>query len=177
MPRVAVMPPHQLETPRLLLREFTVGDLHAVHSIWSDPGVARYLLDGNVLTEAESKVMLDSIIEGYATNDFGILAAIDKERKRIVGFCGLRFVEQGPDIEVLYGIAREAWGKGLASEAARAVIQDGLERLRIERIVGMANPLNVASWRVLQKVGMKYERRARDNGEDIVFYAISREPR
>src|SRR5215471_4212000 len=114
-------------------------------------------------------MMLDQIVEGYARHDFGILAAIDKERKRIVGFCGLRFVEQGPDIEVLYGIAREDWGKGLATEAARAVIEDGLDRLRLERIVGMANPSNIASPRVLLKVGMKYELRARHKGEDIVF--------
>ena len=129
------------------------------------------------MSEAESKMMLDQIVEGYARHDFGILAAIDKERKQIVGFCGLRFVEQGPDIEVLYGIAREDWGKGLATEAARAVIEDGLDRLRLERIVGMANPSNIASRRVLLKVGMKYERRARHKGEDIVFYAISSQPR
>jgi ribosomal-protein-alanine N-acetyltransferase len=107
---------------------------------------------------------------------FGSLAAIEKGRKQIVGFCGLRLVEESPSIEVLYGIAREDWGKGLATEAARAVIEDGLDRLRLKRIVGMANPSNVASWRVLQKVGMKYDRQARHNGEDIVFYAISRQP-
>ena len=83
-------------------------------------------------------------------------------------------MDDTPEIELLYGISSPYWGRGLTQEAVKAVIKHGFEEHHFDRIVGLANIENIASWRVMEKAGMKYEKRTLYNNQDVVFYSLSR---
>ena len=97
---------------------------------------------------------------------------VDKESERLIGFGGLRSLFGTP--EVVYHFAKQYWGKGLATEMASAVIRYGFEEHLFDRIVAIAKPLNVASTRVMEKVGMRYEKSACYYEIDVVQYEIWR---
>jgi ribosomal-protein-alanine N-acetyltransferase len=79
------------------------------------------------------------------------------------------------EIELLYGIDRAEWGKGLTTEAARASLRFGFEEMKFERIMAVTNPLNIGSRRVMEKCGLKYEKDAVYFETPVVYYAINRE--
>lgn len=96
----------------------------------------------------------------------------------MIGHCGLRAVDEWPgDVEVLYALGRPWWGKGFATEAARASVRLGFERLGLPRIVGFALPENAASRRVLEKAGMRLRGETRLFDLDLVWYSVEREDR
>ncbi|HEX2196731.1 MAG TPA: GNAT family N-acetyltransferase, partial [Actinomycetota bacterium] len=99
----------------------------------------------------------------------------EKASGEVVGLAGL-FPVQGAEheIEVAYHFRKDRWGKGYATEAARACLDYGLGTVGLERIVGLVHPENVASARVLEKCGMTYEGRGRYYDMDLIRYAIAR---
>lgn len=98
---------------------------------------------------------------------------IDKESGQFIGLCGLRMLEGTP--ELIYVLAKAYWGKGLAAEAAKASLRYSFEELKLERIVAVTRHENLASQRVMQSIGMSYEKEVRYYEIDGVGYAISRE--
>ena len=92
-----------------------------------------------------------------------------------IGFCGVRFIEDSPEIELLYGLAPAHWGQGLATEASRGVLAYGFQTLGLERILARADEANRASIRVMQRLGMSFEREEERDGKVTVTYALSRE--
>jgi RimJ/RimL family protein N-acetyltransferase len=161
-----------IETERLLLREFTLADLDELARLRSDPEVMRYI--GEQSKEKVSQ-RLAYYISHYESHGFGMWAVIDKERREMIGWCGLIFLDGTPEVEVGYGIARSHWGKGLMTEAARASLRYGFERAGLKRIVAVAMPENTASRRIMEKLGMRYEKNAFHYGHDLVYYAVERE--
>jgi ribosomal-protein-alanine N-acetyltransferase len=83
------------------------------------------------------------------------------------------FLEGTPEIELAYGLAKPYWGSGFATEAARACLRYGFAEMKLERIVAVVNPGNVASQRVLEKLGMKYTRDVHHYDADLMYYEIS----
>ena len=79
-----------------------------------------------------------------------------------------------PEVELLYGLAPSCWGQGLATEAVRAVLAWGFTKCRLKRIVACADRYNSGSFRVMAKVGMKFEKRTRVNNTELLHYAVSR---
>ncbi len=90
----------------------------------------------------------------WAARGFGPLAVVERASGRVVGEAGLQPLEDGDDIELTYTLAREAWGAGYATEAARAVLRWTFTGLRLARVVAVADPEHAASLRVLEKLGM-----------------------
>ena len=86
-------------------------------------------------------------------------------------------LEKTPEVEVAYLLAKDYWNQGLATEAARASIEYGLDELKLDRIVAIARPENVGSYRVMEKVGMKYEKDAHYYNVNVVYYAIEHDQR
>ncbi len=167
---------YAIETERLLLRLLAPGDLDAIHRVWTDPGVRRYLWDGEEISRERAESVLARGIESSEGRGFGLFAVIPKGRRELIGFCGFWPVDDDPSgAELAYGIATPHWGKGLATEAARAAIRHGFEELGFERVAASADTENAASLRVMQKAGMRYEKRAFREGRDMTYYAISRE--
>ena len=166
----------EIETDRLHLRPLVLGDLDAVHRLWTDPGVRRYLWDGEEIPREKARTMLVRGIEGLGEHGLGLWAVTRKGSEALIGFCGFwPSGEDGRGGELLYGLLTPYWGEGLATEAARAMIRHGFEEVGLERIVAGADTENAASLRVMEKAGMIREGRDRRNGHDLTYYALSRE--
>lgn len=95
----------------------------------------------------------------------------------MIGHCGLEYVVSLDEVEVNYLLAREYWGQGLATESAIAIANYGFETLQLERLVGIAKPENLASCRVMEKIGMQYEKNIQLNGVEWVLFTINRDQR
>jgi [ribosomal protein S5]-alanine N-acetyltransferase len=168
------MKSYAIETARLRLRPLVAEDLDAIHGIWVEPGVRRYLWDGERISREKAETVLASSIESFENHGFGIWAVIHRENGELIGFCGFRFLDDTPEIELLYGISTPYWKMGLATEAARAALRYGFEEVGFDRILGIADTKNVASRRVLEKAGMRFEKRASHEGRNETHYAIRR---
>lgn len=146
-----------LQTARLLLQPFVPGDAEALHAQWNDPEVGRYLWDG----EPVSRETVDEVIAasegGFRAGAFGFFALRERDRPEVVvGFAGLRPIGETSDIEVLYGLRPAVWGRGFATEAARAVIDWGFDVLGLPAIAAGADPPNAASLAVIERLGLPY---------------------
>ncbi|WP_293125250.1 GNAT family N-acetyltransferase [Microcoleus sp. bin38.metabat.b11b12b14.051] len=161
----------QIETPRLYLRQFTPEDLDELYRIYSDAEVMKYVSEG-VRNREETAADLFQIIADWEKHAFGLWAVVNKENNQLIGDGGLRFLGKTPDVEVGYVLAKAYWGKGLASEVAAASLKYGFEALKLEKIVAVADTDNIASRRVMEKVGMRYQHNLDDC--DRVYYSISR---
>ena len=144
-----------IETERLWLRNFTLDDLDDLARIFGKPEVMKYLgLKGEPLSREETEVFLLSIIKHWKLHDFGRWAMISKKDGRLIGCAGLRSFEKA--IELVYLIDEPEWGKGLATEAAIASLGFGFRKLDLKKIVAFTRPSNLASRRVMEKIGMRY---------------------
>ncbi len=165
----------EMQTPRLLFRRFTADDLQDLWTIRSEPEVMRYIGSGRPESLEETRAILNKVLAHWKQHAFGPWALMDKENGSLIGWCGLLYLDDSRDVEIAYGLAKAYWGKGLASEAAAATIKYGFEQLLLARIVAVAWPDNIASQRVMEKLGMKYIKAAQFYNVDVLYHAISRD--
>ncbi len=139
-------------TKRLIIRPCTEADLEGLHAVWSDPEVM-----GPVPSKAydweQSRARLGEKISHQERYGFSKWAVAEKASGKVIGECGVHYLEGGPDIELGYKLARARWGRGLAAEAAQACLTWAREE-RPERVVAIVDPVNTRSVRVLDKIGM-----------------------
>lgn len=166
-----------LETKRLLLRPFVLGDLDDYHrQLLGDVDVTTTLRVGKPLSQAETEAVLNRRIAHWEKHGFGLWAVIHKQDAQLVGQCGFQFLDNTPEVELTYAIAKAYWNQGLTTEAVEAVLRYGFEELRLDRIAAVTTPTNFASQRVMTKVGMKYEKNVHYyDGREVVYYALSRQ--
>lgn len=150
-----------------------MGDLDDLFLIFGDSEVMRYFTGGKTRTLAKTETGLRRTIEGWQARGFGFWAVTIKEENTVIGYCGYMLLDGTPEIELAYGIARAHWGKGFATEAARAGLRYGIEEMKLDRIVAVVNPQNVSSQRVLEKLGMRHTRNAHHYDADLMYYEIS----
>ncbi len=147
------------ETERLYLREFTPADAPLLFELNSDPEVTRYTLDLMKDIQQAKEALENSILPQYRLYGHGRWAVHLKENREFIGWCGLktRLLEKGnSEIDLGYRFSQRYWGKGFATESARATIRYAFENLHYTVLVGRALPGNLASMRVLEKCGMNY---------------------
>jgi [ribosomal protein S5]-alanine N-acetyltransferase len=148
-----------LETQRLILREFQPEDFRDLAPILADPQVMRFSPTGTVsITQTQARIK--GFIACYKEFGFGKWAVILKESNQLIGYCGIA-VEQidGKDEKELgYRLNSRYWGRGLATEAASAAIKCGLEKFNLPCVLGIVERENIASVRVLEKVGMRHQK-------------------
>ena len=161
-----------IETARLHLRQFTLGDLDDLYPIFSDPDVVKYMKTGAPVSREETESALMSIIKHWEQHGFGRWAVVLKETGRLIGYGGLRNLYGTP--ELVYLLAKPYWNMGLATELAKACLTWGFEERHFEHIVAVTKPEHAASRRVMEKIGMVYERDATYHYVRVVLYAISR---
>ncbi|MDY7004547.1 MAG: GNAT family N-acetyltransferase [Cyanobacteriota bacterium] len=131
----------------------------------------RYVGKGT-LTRAETEAKILSIIESWNQNNFGMWAVVNKIDNKMIGRCGLCFLDNTPEIELGYLLNPAYWYQGLATEASKASLKYGFEELKLEKIVAVAQPENIPSRRVMEKVGMKYKKEANYYQSSVVYYTI-----
>jgi ribosomal-protein-alanine N-acetyltransferase len=164
----------RIETERLELRPSTVADLGALHELYADPGVMRYA-GGPTRAVEESEARLLRLIEHQERHGFSLWAVVERASGNVIGDAGLVLREhRGPEIELGYRLKSPFWGKGYATEAAGAWLAYGFDELGLRRIVAVAHPENVASQRVLEKLGMRFERMTTCDGGPARLYAVVR---
>jgi len=161
-----------IETERLLLRRFRPDDLDELAKLFADPDVMRYVGNGQPIDRNEAERALRSIINHWERHGFGRWAVVDKQSNEFIGFGGLRSLFDTP--EVVYHFSKENWGKGLATELARASLRFGFEDRGFDRIVAVAKPENRASIHVMQKLGMRFEMKTSYYNIEVVQYEITR---
>jgi RimJ/RimL family protein N-acetyltransferase len=168
----------ELRTPRLRLRPFTEADTPAHLALYQDPEVTRQLGGGPFLGDqiaARSRRAVDRFVRHWAEKGFGVFAVEDLATGRFLGQCGLNTVDELGEIEVLYALERAAWGQGLATEAARTAVAYGFTEARLARIIAVTRPEHARSRRVLEKLGMRYERDVDVFSIHAVLYALGRD--
>lgn len=149
-----------LETERLSLRHFHILDSEPMYRVFGDAEVMRF--GDGVKTKQWVRGWLRTCLEYYyPTWGFGPYAVVKRQEKEVIGYCGLFFfpnVGGQPEFEIGYRLARTEWGRGYATEAARAVRDFAFETLGVKRLIAMIDPANTASIRVAEKLGMLYEK-------------------
>ena len=148
----------RLETERLILREFRADDFEVVHAYGSDPAVVRFMPWGPNSPEQTRDFLRRKLDEQTAEPRMVFdLAVVERASGQVVGSVGLRLDAEGTQAELGYCYARHAWGRGIATEAARAMLRLGFEELGLHRIHASCDAQNLASARVLEKIVMRRE--------------------
>jgi hypothetical protein len=167
------------ETEQLILRHFHIADNDAMDCVFGDAEVMYY--GRGVQTREWVRAWLRGCLEDYHQKwGFGLWAVVEKSSRDVIGFCGLtHFPDVGgqPETEIGYRLARAHWGRGYATDAARAVRDYSFGTLNLRRLISIIHPHNVASIRVAEKTGLTYEKDVMLEGytrPDRV-YAITRE--
>lgn len=146
-----------LETPRLILRSFTLDDVDAMYQLMTVPEVIRYV--GNKPAHSKQDT-LDYLqqhpLRDYQVYGYGRFACVWKETGQVIGFSGIKFLEEIEETELGYRFLPEFWRKGLATEAGQAVIQFA-QGLGLKRLVAVIHPDNEGSQQVATKLGFSLE--------------------
>jgi RimJ/RimL family protein N-acetyltransferase len=152
--------PRELRTERLYLRRWGAADAEPFSAMNADPRVMEFF--PALLTREQSDTLIDRIEERFERSDFGLWAVEVAEVSQFAGFIGLAVphfeAHFTPCIEIGWRLAAEFWGRGLATEGARAVLTFGFESLRLDQIVSFTTAANVRSRRVMEKIGMTHDR-------------------
>lgn len=150
----------RLETERLLLRWLTFDDVEVFHELGSNPLVVRYV--GNrpfASLDVARATLAATPLNDYATYGYGRFACVWKETGAVVGLCGPKFLPDTQVVDLGFRFLPSFWGIGLATESCLAVIAYARHQLSLERLVAWVHPDNVASTRVLTKLGFSFEKK------------------
>jgi ribosomal-protein-alanine N-acetyltransferase len=163
-----------LDSSRLLLREYSSNDLETFISVLSNRNNLRYLPSTEPWPSETVEKWLLSSQSHWLDEGFGWWILEHKIDERAIGWCGLRKLESTGEVEVLYLIAEEYWGQGLATEGAKISIEYGFNSVSLDEIIGLVLEGNIASNRVLEKSGLCFQERAEYFNLECLKYSIDR---
>ena len=147
-----------LETERLFLRRFTVDDAQFVLTLLNEPSFLRYIGDKKVRNlEDARQYMLNGPVGSYERNGFGLYLLELRESHAPIGMCGLVKREELPDPDIGFALLPDFCSKGLAFEAAAAVLNDARERLKLGRILAITSLDNESSIKLLERLGFRFK--------------------
>lgn len=161
-----------MQTERLTLSPWRESDWLSLKPVATDPEVMRYINDGSPWPDDRIQEFVQRQITCFRERGYCMWKLTEPHTGQMIGFCGLQPLANTPDIEIGWWLARSHWGRGLATEAARAALRDGLERVGLQRVIAVAHPDNRASRHVMEKLGMRYERDTQHKGIGVVLYSI-----
>ena len=167
--------PTELLTARLVLRPLAPADREALHRLWTEPDVRRYLWDDRVIDLGTVDEVIARSAASFAAEGFGLFALREAGRPapELLGAAGIYRLRDG-EPELIYSLATACFGRGLATEAARAVIADAFGRLGFARVVARTDPPNQASLAVMKRLGMRYAGKAVEDGRPTVSHTLAR---
>lgn len=163
-----------ITTSRLILRAFTEEDIDPLHNILGEEDVLRYFPNPNPPSREKVEKLISARLDHWEEHGFGWWAIEPRSKKQLIGWSGLLFLPETEEVEVGYLLDKAFWGKGLATEAAQACLQYGFKDFDMQSIVAIVHPENVASQRVIEKLGMSFVDEARYFGMDCHRYSIER---
>lgn len=172
------MTKHSIDTERLQLRRWKHEDHAPFAAMCSDPDVMQYIGDGSTRTAEQASRAIASFEAEWAERGFGLFAVESKQSGELIGFTGLSWPDFLPEIlpsvEIGWRFSKASWGKGYASEAAIAALSFGVDELCLTDIVSIYQIGNGASARIMQKLGMVFDRMTVDPtcNRDIEVYRL-----
>jgi RimJ/RimL family protein N-acetyltransferase len=155
------------------MRPLEPRDCAELHAIFTHPEVRRFLWDDRVVEPDETAAVIKASTLSFEVRRFGYWAAFKHREPELAGFAGLRPFGDPEEVELLYGITPGLWGQGLAPEMAGAVLRYGFDALHLPRIHAGADPPNTSSAKVLQKLGMSFEREQVEAGRAARYFVIT----
>ena len=145
-----------LETPRLLLRKKVVEDAPFFFELNSNILVTQYTGDGPFENLKAAEDIVKYVIGQYEQNGYGRWMVIEKETNKPIGWCGLKYHSDTKETDIGYRFLQSAWGKGFATESAKACLDYGFKHFNLNQIIGNAMKANSASINVFKKLAMTY---------------------
>jgi len=159
-------------TPRTYLREFAPADAAAVLTFNSNQQVTKFTGDAGLITSLADaqKVIHDVWLHEYRTYGYGRWAVVDKQTDKVIGFCGFKYLPHVDMPDIGYRFLPEYWGRGLASETAIACVEYGKTQLHIRRYFADVMPENIASVKVIKKLGLKFHGLIDEDGHTFMRF-------
>jgi [ribosomal protein S5]-alanine N-acetyltransferase len=166
-----------IETARTILSPWRPEDWLHFRPIATDPLVMRYIAEGKPWPDERIQSFVARQITNYGSRAFCLWKMTSRDSlgppKKLMGFCGIQPWLDTAEIEIGWWLTQAFWGQGIATECARAAMRDAFERVGLKRVIAVAQPANRASTRIMEKIGMTYERDAAPRGIPVVLYSIS----
>lgn len=164
----------QLKTKRLLLRESIVEDAPVLYEMTNDPEVMKYTGDVMFKSVEETKELIRNYPD-YQKYTYGRWTTIIKETNEIIGWCGLKYIEDLKETDLGFRFMKKYWNRGYGTEASIACLQHGFEQLGMQQIIAQVYKDNGASQRVLQKLGFTYWKELYDKDDSWLVFRIKKE--
>ena len=162
-----------LETERLILRHFNLDDAPFVLTLLNEPSFLQYIGDKKVRTLDDARQYItNGPRASYERHGFGLYRVELAGSNTPIGMCGLLKRDELPDPDIGFAFLPDYWNKGFAFEAATAVLNYAREQLKLHRVLAIVNPDNDASIKLLERLGLKFERVK----GDVKLYALPNEP-
>ncbi|MCA9899898.1 MAG: GNAT family N-acetyltransferase [Anaerolineales bacterium] len=162
-----------IETGRLWLRPFTPQDAPTMHQILNGPDVLKYFPGPQTVTETQVERMIGRLLAHWQEHGCGLWAVEQRTTGALLGRCGLQRITETNEVEIDFILDPASWGQGLATEAGQASLKFGFEQLNLAEVVGIVHPENLASQRVLQKLGMQFTAATEYFGMAVHRYVIT----
>jgi ribosomal-protein-alanine N-acetyltransferase len=166
-----------LQIDGFIMRPVQISDLDVFTALWSDPVITKFLpIRGIGLSRESVEKGLTCFLEHWNIYGYGVWAIEENLTSQMIGYCGLRYLNDLNETEVLYGLAKDYWGRGITTKAAKAATDFGFSKAGVKKIIALALPENCASTRVMEKAGFQYEKKIYCFGLDAVCYVIYKNP-
>ena len=162
-------------TPRLILRKFAAADFERFAELMANPEVTLFSGKG-VLTRDEAAALFERLLAPSRVGKPSQFAVIVRQTSELIGYCGffLQMVDDVEELEIGYRLHPDYWGRGLATEAARAVRDHAFTELEADRVISIIHPDNLRSQRVAEKNGMTKVKETQFKGIYVWIYALTR---
>jgi len=145
-----------LSTSRLTLRPFSLEDSASLHRIMNEPNIMQYFPNPDPPEMDRVQNIIENQLTHWEAHNLGWWAVVPRGDKHLIGWNGLQYLPETDEVEVAYLLGKQSWGRGYATEAARASLAFEFETLGLRKIIGLTHPKNIASQKVLLKCGLKY---------------------
>ncbi len=165
----------EINSSRFSLRPVTNEDLEALHALFADEEVRRYLWGGKEVSLETTGQIVEKSQRLFDEFGFGVWLVREGGIDSPIGFAGYWHFYRQPVLELFYGVAPRCWRRGIATECGSVLIRYAFQALRFRRVEASVHVDNTASARVLEKLRMVWQRREVVDGRDAVFYALERD--
>lgn len=166
-----------LETERLILRCISLKDKEEMYQMYTNAAVHKYTGEPLIESMEEMERAIQTRIINYEKYGYGRWATILKDGMQFIGWAGLAYLPEFDEIDIGYRFLPKYWGKGYATEVSQAILTYGFDNLQLERIIAIAMNENKASIRVMEKIGMHFDKYApyEEGGKDVTWYQIEKQ--
>ena len=146
-----------IETNRTILRKFTLNDVDAVFEFGSNKEVQKYT--GDILLNSKKQaqnIIKNTFLKDYKKYGYGRLAVFYKPDNKIIGFAGLKYLPEFNKTDIGFRLLPKYWNLGITTEVSKEIIKYGFKKLKLKQIIGIADPKNISSCKVLEKIGLTF---------------------